>query len=114
MSLDQRQQRQPYQQENKTVSTTNHGLQQMQQHILRETQQQRLERPGQENQTHPESYTNESYLISPLISPQTSTFDAAYFSLYEDPRMSLTSYDSYPDQPSTSLKGESGSNFGQD
>ncbi|KAI9680725.1 MAG: Metallothionein expression activator [Caeruleum heppii] len=55
-SLDQRpaqwQQRgPPTQQDTRTVSTTNPGLQQ-QQHILQETQQHRLARPGQQNQQY--------------------------------------------------------------
>ncbi len=55
LSLDQRiqqqEQRRKSQQDDRTVST-NPGLQQQQQHILREAQQQRLARPGQQHSTH--------------------------------------------------------------
>jgi regulatory protein SWI5 len=105
--LDQRQRRQPIQQGNKTVSTTNHGFRQIQQHILRETQQQRLARPGQQQQTPPQSHANdENYLISPLISPQASNFDIACMSIYRDSHEQIPLFTSYPGQLNTTVKME--------
>ena len=72
MSLDQR--RQAKTPQAFTVSTTNNqGYQTTQQHVLREAQQQRLVRPGQQ-------YTNfdndENYLNSPIVTPNRQSFDA--------------------------------------
>lgn len=72
MSLDQRRRQTTPQQ--LTVSTTNtQGYQTTQQHILREPQQQRLARPGQQ-------FTNfdndENYLNSPIVTPNRQSFDA--------------------------------------
>ena len=72
MSLDQRRRQTPPQEI--TVSTINNqGYQTTQQHILRETQQQRLARPGQQ-------FTNfdsdENYLNSPIVTPNKQSFDA--------------------------------------
>ena len=72
MSLDQRRRHTPPQEI--TVSTTNNqGYQTTQQHILQETQQQRLARPGQ-HLTNVDD--DESYLNSPIISPNRQSFDA--------------------------------------
>jgi regulatory protein SWI5 len=84
ISLDQRQRRQSPQ-DIKSVSTTNHGFQQIQQHILREAQQQRLARPGPQQQAQYQYQTNdENYLISPLVSPQSQHFDTGCISLYRN------------------------------
>ncbi|TAQ88693.1 hypothetical protein B7494_g2969 [Chlorociboria aeruginascens] len=70
MSLDQRQRQTPPQET--TVSITNQGYQTTPQHILRETQQQRLARPGQNFG----SYDNdENYLNSPIGTPHRQSFD---------------------------------------
>jgi regulatory protein SWI5 len=61
------------------VSTTNQGYQTTQQHILRETQQQRLARPGQQF-THFDN--DENYLNSPLVTPSRQSFDASCMSQF--------------------------------
>jgi regulatory protein SWI5 len=72
MSLDQRR-RQTTPQEITVSTTNNQGYQTTQQHILRETQQQRLARPGQQ-------FTNfdngENYVNSPIVTPNRQSFDA--------------------------------------
>ena len=72
MSLDQRR-RQTTPQEITVSTTNNQGYQTTQQHILRETQQQRLARPGQQ-------FTiidnGENYLNSPIVTPNRQSFDA--------------------------------------
>jgi regulatory protein SWI5 len=78
MSLDQRRRTTPPQ--DVTVSSTNLGYQTtQQQHILRETQQQRLVRPGQ----HFNIDNDENYLSSPAITPQRQSFDAGYINYGE-------------------------------
>jgi regulatory protein SWI5 len=77
MSLDQRRRQTPPQEY--MVSTTNQGYQTTQQHILRETQQQRLARPGQNfNQFD----NDENYLNSPTVTPHRESFDAACMNQY--------------------------------
>jgi len=79
MSLDQRRRQTPPQEH--MVSTTNTGYQTTPQHILRETQQQRLARPGQ--QFIP--YANdENYLNSPIVTPQRQSFDSACMNQFGD------------------------------
>lgn len=72
MSLDQRR-RQTTTQELTVSTTNNRGYPTTQQHIMRETQQQRLARPGQQ-------FTNldndENYLNSPIVTPNRQSFDA--------------------------------------
>lgn len=80
MSLDQRR-RQNSPQDNNTVSTTNQGYQTTPQHILRETQQQRLARPGQQ---FPTFDNEENYLNSPIVTPQRQTFDTGCTTQYGD------------------------------
>jgi regulatory protein SWI5 len=70
MSLDQRRRQTPPQ--DHRVSNTNQGYQTTQQHILRETQQQRLVRPGQQFNFD----NDENYLSSPAVTPQRQSFDA--------------------------------------
>jgi regulatory protein SWI5 len=78
MSLDQRQRRQSLPQEQQ-VSITNQGYQTTQQHVLRETQQQRLARPGQQfNQFD----NDENYLDSPIVTPQRQSFDVGCMNPY--------------------------------
>lgn len=80
LSLDQRIQQQQLrqqksQQDDRTVST-NSGLQQQQQHILREAQQQRLARPGQQHNTHNAHPHGQQCVIKPqiqLIEPSSGT-----------------------------------------
>jgi regulatory protein SWI5 len=78
MSLDQR--RRPTPPQDVTVNNTNLGYQTtQQQHILRETQQQRLARPGQ-----PFNLNNdETYLSSPAITPQRQSFDTGFINYGE-------------------------------
>jgi regulatory protein SWI5 len=75
MSLDQRRRTTPPQ-EIKVNITNNQGYQTTSQHILRETQQQRLARPGQQ-------FTNfdndENYLNSPIVTPNRQSFDAGQY-----------------------------------
>ncbi|KAG0647399.1 Metallothionein expression activator [Hyphodiscus hymeniophilus] len=86
MSLDQRRQ-QAIPQEISVSTTNNQGYQTAQQHILRETQQQRLARPGQQFT----SFDNdENYLNSPIVTPNRQTFDAG--SQYGERAPSLYSY----------------------
>jgi regulatory protein SWI5 len=80
MSLDQRP-RQHSPQDNNTVSTTNQGYQTTPQHILRETQQQRLARPGQH---FPTFDNDENYLHSPIVTPHRQSFDAGCTPQYGD------------------------------
>ncbi|TVY18394.1 Metallothionein expression activator [Lachnellula arida] len=87
MSLDQRRRQTPPQ--DHTVSTTNQGYQTTQQHILRETQQQRLVRPGQQF-----NYDNdENYLSSPAVTPQRQSFDTGCMNYGE--RGANSPYSSY-------------------
>jgi len=78
MSLDQRRRQTPPQETQ--VSNTNQGYQTTPQHILQETQQQRLARPGQQYTTYG---NDENYLNSPIVTPQRQSFDAGYANLYE-------------------------------
>jgi regulatory protein SWI5 len=78
ISLDQRRRQSPPQDIN-----TNQGFNINQQQILRETQQQRLARPGQQQQAPQFNQTNdENYLISPLVTPQRQSFDAGCLNSY--------------------------------
>jgi regulatory protein SWI5 len=79
MSMDQRR-KQTSLQDTNMVSKTNTGYQTTQQHILRETQQQRLARPGQ----HYNNFNDENYLNSPAVTPQRQSFDAGCISQYGD------------------------------
>ena len=78
MSLDTRRRQSPPQDLN-TVSNTNQGYQTTQQHILRETQQQRLARPGQQFTTFD---NDENYLNSPIVTPHRQCFDASCTNQY--------------------------------
>jgi regulatory protein SWI5 len=78
MSLDTRRRQSPPQDLN-TVSNTNQGYQTTQQHILRETQQQRLARPGQQFTTFD---NDENYLNSPIVTPHRQSFDASCTNQY--------------------------------
>lgn len=106
ISLDQRQQRrQSPQQDNNTVSYTNQGFQQTQQHQLRETQQQRLVRPGHQQQVIYHGHPNDGgYLMSPIISPQTSAFQATYASIPIMAPESFSAYQSYGGQMNPDLR----------
>lgn len=65
---------------------------------MRETQQHRLARQGQQQQTHYFNPTNdENYLISPLVTPQRQSFDIGCMDVYGAPR-NQTSYMTYPEQ----------------
>ncbi|XMA13962.1 hypothetical protein WAI453_006753 [Rhynchosporium graminicola] len=79
MSLDQRRRQTPPQEY--MVSNTNPGYHTTQpQHILRETQQQRLARPGQQ---HFSQFDNdENYLNSPAVTPHRQSFDAGCTTQY--------------------------------
>jgi regulatory protein SWI5 len=77
MSLDQQRRQTPPQD---VTLNTNLGYQMtQQQHILRETQQQRLVRPGQ----HFNLDNDENYLSSPAITPQRQSFDAGFINYGE-------------------------------
>ncbi|KAL3426347.1 metallothionein expression activator [Phlyctema vagabunda] len=83
MSLDQRRRQSPTQERPVSI-TTNQGYQSTPQHILRETQQQRLVRPGQQYQQH---YDNdENYKSSPAVTPHRQSFDAGCMSTFEGQR----------------------------
>ncbi|KAH8687107.1 hypothetical protein BGZ60DRAFT_392842 [Tricladium varicosporioides] len=86
MSLDQR--RRPTPPQDISVSNTNQGYQTTPQHILRETQQQRLVRPGQ----HFANFDNdENYLSSPTVTPHRQSFDASCMNYGErQPQYSYT------------------------
>lgn len=96
MSLDQRRRQSPTQEQYR-VSITNQGFNDTQQHILRETQQQRLARQGQQQ---PIRYFNptsdENYLISPIVTPLRQSFDSGCMNLYGGSR-EATPYSPYPD-----------------
>ncbi|KAJ8063704.1 hypothetical protein OCU04_007569 [Sclerotinia nivalis] len=79
MSLDTRPR--PIQQQAQAVSNTNVGYQTTQQHILRETQQQRLVRPGQ--QPFPIYDNDENQFVSPLVTPHRHSFDSGCSNPYE-------------------------------
>jgi regulatory protein SWI5 len=80
MSLDTRRRRQTPPQDNTVSTTNNQGYQTTPQHILREAQQQRLARPGQQQFT---TYENdENYLSSPIVTPQKQTFDTGCTNQY--------------------------------
>lgn len=82
MSLDLR--RQPTPPQDNKVSYTNTGYQSTPQHILRETQQQRLVRQGPQ----PIYIDNdENYLNTPLVTPQRQSFDTgcASFDVKHEP-----------------------------
>ncbi|EKD17665.1 uncharacterized protein L3040_003546 [Drepanopeziza brunnea f. sp. 'multigermtubi'] len=78
MSLDQRRRTSPAQ--DYTTRNTNPGYQSTQpQHILRETQQQRLARPGQRFAQYD---NDENCLNSPCVTPQRQSFDAGCTNQY--------------------------------
>ena len=77
ISLDTRRQTPP--QDTNSVSNTNQGYKTTSQHILRETQQQRLARPGQSFTTFD---NDENYLRSPIVTPNRQSFDAACSAQY--------------------------------
>jgi regulatory protein SWI5 len=79
MSLDTRRRQTPPQDYN-TVRNTNQGYQTTSQHILRETQQQRLARPGQNQFAQFDN--DENYLNSPSVTPQRQSFDAGCTNQY--------------------------------
>ncbi|KAK8082814.1 hypothetical protein PG996_001595 [Apiospora saccharicola] len=83
MSLDTRRHpmHTPTRQEFPTVSEqhTNTGLNQTPQHVLRETQQQRIARPGHNQQAISNLANDENYLISPHGTPQMQGFDPNCF-----------------------------------
>jgi regulatory protein SWI5 len=82
MSLDQRRRQSPTQEQHR-VSFTNQGFNDTQQHILRETQQQRLARQGQQQPIHHfNPMNNENYLISPIVTPQRQYFGSECMNLY--------------------------------
>lgn len=114
MSLDQRRRRQPSPQDNKTVSITNNGFHQTQQHILREAQQQRLVRPGQQQQQAPRHnlVNDENYLISPLASPQSQCFESGCVSSYGKSPRHQSPYLSYSGQTHTPVNTESNGSSG--
>lgn len=80
MSLDTRRRQSPPQEH--MVSNTNPGYQTTQQHILRETQQQRLARPGQQ---FLQFDNDENYLSSPNVTPQRQSFDTGCVNQYREP-----------------------------
>lgn len=79
MSLDTRPR--PNQQQGQSVNNTNIGYQTTQQHILQETQQQRLVRPGQ--QPFPVYDNDENQFVSPLVTPHRQSFDSGCSNPYE-------------------------------
>ncbi|KAB8292940.1 hypothetical protein EYC80_007304 [Monilinia laxa] len=79
MSLDTRPR--PIQQQDQLVSNTNIGYQTTPQHILRETQQQRLVRPGQ--QPFPIYDNDENQFVSPLVTPHRQSFDSGCSNPYQ-------------------------------
>lgn len=88
MSLDTRRRQSPPQ-DIITANTTNQGYQSTQQHILRETQQQRLVRPGQQ---YTRMGNDENYLNSPITTPQRQSFDASCSAHYGEQQFSPYSY----------------------
>lgn len=88
MSLDTRRRQTPPQDIN-TASTTNQGYQSTPQHILRETQQQRLVRPGQQ---FTRMDNDENYLNSPIATPQRQTFDSSCSGQYAEQPFSPYGY----------------------
>jgi regulatory protein SWI5 len=88
ISLDTRRRQTPPQDIN-TASTTNQGYQSTQQHILRETQQQSLVRPGQQ---FTQVDNDENYLNSPIATPQRQSFDASCTGQYGEQFFSQYTY----------------------
>ena len=91
MSLDTRQRQTPPQ-DILTASTTNQGYQTTQQHILRETQQQRLVRPGQQ---FTRTDNDENYLNSPITTPQRQSFDASCSGQYGEQQFAQYAYNGH-------------------
>lgn len=87
MSLDTRRQQTPPQ--DFMVSNTNIGYQTAQQHILREAQQQRLVRPGQQISQFD---NDENYLNSPTVTPHRQSFDAGSLSQFSNVNQSQYPY----------------------
>ncbi|ORY60843.1 uncharacterized protein BCR38DRAFT_47759 [Pseudomassariella vexata] len=82
MSLDTRRQqmhsptfRQDFQFPMVSEHTNNTGLTNTPQHVLRETQQQRIARPGSNQQAYANLAADENYLVSPHGTPQDQGFD---------------------------------------
>ncbi|OBT89219.1 hypothetical protein VE02_04271 [Pseudogymnoascus sp. 03VT05] len=98
MSLDQRRRQSPTQD---TVSITNQGLYDNQQHILQETQKHRLARQGQQPTRFFNPTNDENYLLSPLVTPQRKNFDIGCIDAYGAPGK-RASYSAYP-EPINSL-----------
>lgn len=80
MSLDTRRRQSPPQEY--MTRNTNPGYQTTQQHILRETQQQRLARPGQQ---FAQFDNDENYTSSPAITPHQQSFDTRCTAQYRAP-----------------------------
>ena len=75
---------------------------------MREAQQQRLARPGQQLQAPPPSQMNdENYLISPLVSPHSQNFNAGCIEFNGGQSQSLPSYSPYSTHFDTVEKVES-------
>ena len=90
MSLDQNRQQQPPAQDSNTVSNTNNqGFQTTQQHILRETQQHRLARPGQRSINN---NNDENCLDSPDVSSQRQNLDPGCVTNFSDPSRASFTY----------------------
>jgi regulatory protein SWI5 len=81
MSLDQRRRQSPPQEI--PVSTTNTGYTTTQQHILRETQQQRLARQGP-GQQFTQFDNDDTYLQSPVVTPHRQSFDTGSANSYRE------------------------------
>lgn len=99
MSLDTRQRQTPPQDTNMT-STTNHGYQSTSQHILRETQQQTLVRPGQH---FTRTDNDENYLNSPITTPQRQSFDASCTAQYGEQSFPQYAYNGPINNTTTNL-----------
>lgn len=75
MSLDQRRRQSPPQEH---IANTNLGYTTTPQHLMQETQQQRLTRPGP-SQHFPQYDNDENYLQSPAVTPHRQSFDAGMY-----------------------------------
>ncbi len=93
ISLDTRRRQTPPQEH--MVSNTNPGYQTTPQHILRETQQQRLARPGQQ---FVQFDNDESYLNSPAVTPHRQSFDAGCTNQYVERAQQQHSYGGHINQ----------------
>lgn len=100
ISLDQRQRRQSPQQEY-MINNTNNGFNQDTQHILRETQQQRLVRPGSQPQAFDTYDNDENFRANSLVTIHRQDVDTGCG--YDVTRQAQASY-AYPGQVNTSIK----------